>query len=187
MKNNVNESNTILLATARELLSQAANSTKYPGLTQFLTEIEARSKQVVLSPDELALSEVTTDRQAAEEQLDSIVDAVKGIAYIHNKELLQAEWLKSGSKKHKEFFELFFTELAKAAELIRSELTTVKSGAYANYQATYAKWQELIAKEGQKAVTVEKINEAIDIRAGLIGLCRMLGMTGFDIEKRISK
>lgn len=186
MKKNINESNTILLKVTRDLLAQETNSTKYPGLTQLLTEIETRAKAVVLTADELSISEITAERQTAEEKLDLVLDAVKGIAYIHQKELLKADWLKRGGQTHKEFFQAFFAGLQNAPELIRTELVALKSGAYADYAASYQHWQELLAKEEQRAVATEKINEAIDIRAGLMGLCRMLGMTGFDIERSIS-
>jgi hypothetical protein len=186
MKKNINESNVILLSEARELLAQGTNASKYPSLGQILTEIENRTKEVVLTEDEIAIEKFTTERQAEEAKLDSIVDAVKGIAYIHQKDLLKEAWLKRGAKKNSEFFELFFTELANAPAIIRTELTTIKSGAYAEYKAIYDSWKELVAKEDQKTERSEKINEAIDIKAGLIGICRMLGMTGFDIEKSIS-
>lgn len=187
MKKNVNESNVILLATARKLLQQTANSTKYPSLSQTLTEIEKRAQAVVLTEAELVIETFTIKRQTVEAKLDAIVDSVKGLAYIHDKELLKQEWLKRGSKKNSEFFALFFSELAKATELIRTELTKVKAGAYAEYQTFYRKWQELVTQEEQKTEIMEKVNDAIDIRAGLMGICRMLGMPGFDIEKSIAE
>ena len=187
MKKNINESNVILVNMAHDLLKQGSNASKYPSLEQTLADIEARAKEVVLSGDELSTGELTSERQSEETKIDAIIDAVKGIAYIHQKELLKEDWLKkSNNKTNKDFFDGFFAGVANAPKVIRDELATIKSGAYANYSAVYDAWKGLVEKEELGSERGEKINEAIDIRAGLIGVCRMLGATNFDIERNIA-
>ena len=177
---NLNQKIENLLTTVKEQVAQNTN----PDFTFGAALVESAEKvqaKVQLSEEEQKISEITENKSDLNENIYDFIERF-GKAYFINKGETP-DWLKLN--RHKTlltFFASFFETVDSLdAEFLKwfDEGSQVK---LSDGKAFYTKRKAIDEQEKHQTSLTQKVQQALDLKALLIGALRMFGLSGFEIR-----
>lgn len=152
-----------------------------PFLPAYLTFARTQAGELALTPDELAVSVTTEERQTIEDALDAYAKRLTaGYTFLTGCDA--PDWLSRYHRTAAEYYAGIATGLAAEPE-VAAELTPKTSMTLADFTVRQQDYQMLIAREAGRAAAASKVQRALDLQASLVGMLRLLGQTNFEIRQ----
>ena len=135
---------------------------------------------VILLDSELKKADITIERVRREKNITAFIAAIK-----KNYHLLQEpipNWLKQKNKSPNKYYQKFFEHAQSIDSRILSGAEVFTRQNLAFYEDEYDDWKSFVANEEKDKDLAEKISQAIDLRAAIIGMLRYLSYSCDEIE-----
>lgn len=180
--------NTDIAAALRLLQSLEPLPARYAFLTQALPGLQAAAADVALDDSELvtAADEERIDQIA--EQIDVFVsflrDGYRVFVGDHAAEL--PAWLNRFQKKQADYYTELIAGLGAAPADFRAKVTMNGGLSLEQLQTLHSEYLQLQSKYSSQKQHSQRVRDAIDLRFGLIGLLRMVGMPAAEIRERLA-
>lgn len=184
MKENLNASIANIIGTIK-WFNQTGLNRSVAWIFWSIPDIETTQAKVLLTDQELSIGNEQEQKNDLEVKIDKFISDVEAACSIDfGKDNIPDYFKRSWeSRKTNTFYKGVFDWMATLGSDFFSRLKVFSGSDYAEYLWYYSSWKDIVKKLDAAWEVADKINFAIDFKAYLIWILRLLDFSNYNIKK----
>lgn len=163
-----------LIAKAQSELLNNERTSKYPSASPLLNELKAAFTALNLNAQEMDMLIDMSQKQSLEEELEEAFLRIQGL-FLGNTGNIP-DFLKKSIESTADFYARIFSNLEQGLPGAVATDMEAKALSITSLQEKYEAWKAIYNAQLNRGENNQRISEAVDIKEGVIGLMRILGI-----------